>query len=275
MKNIFAVNTNTYHGFTVDEALEGIAAAGFKYLELAAVRGWTEHTMPDMDEAELTRIQEKMKDLGLECAAVSGHCNLTDKDRLNDFRANMKLASRFGAKYIISSTGEAHFGKNEEFTDEVLIRNIKALVPDLEANDLILGIEIHGEYGTGESIDKIVNGVGSPRVGINYDTANVVFYGGKSPNEDVKTCVNNVNFVHLKDKVGFDKVWNFPAIGKGELDLPGFINYVTQHGYQGPFSIEIEHTQEFTMREKAAGDIDFVNQVLKDSYTYLKQNDLL
>ena len=32
MKNVFAINTNTYHGFSTEEALEGIAAAGFKYI---------------------------------------------------------------------------------------------------------------------------------------------------------------------------------------------------------------------------------------------------
>ena len=275
MGNIIAVNTNTYHGFTVDETLEGIAAAGFQFVELAAVRGWTEHIMPDMEEAELTRIQNKMKDLGLQCVAVSGHCNLTDPERLNDFRANMKLARRFGAKYIISSTGEAHFGKDEAFTDEVLVNNIKALVPDLVEDDLILGIEVHGEYGTGESVYRVTKPVNSPRVGVNYDTANVVFYGGKTPNEEIKTCVDGLTFVHLKDKIGLDNSWNFPAIGKGELDLVGFMQYVTDHGYNGPFSIEIEHTQEFTMRDKVPGDIDFVNQAMKDSFIFLKQNGAL
>jgi sugar phosphate isomerase/epimerase len=275
MKNIVAVNTNTYHGFSVDEALEGIAAAGFRYVELAAVRGWTEHIMPDMEEADLSRIQNKMKGLGLECIAVSGHCNLTDSERLNDFRNNMKLAKRFGAKYIISSTGEAHFGKDEAFTDEVLINNMKTLVPDLKSNGLILGVEVHGEYGTGEAVYRITKPVGSPLVGVNYDTANVVFYGGKVPNEEIKTCMEGLKFVHLKDKVGMDSSWNFPAIGKGNLDLAGFIKFVAENGYDGPFSIEIEYTQEFTMRDKVPGDINIANQAMKDSYAYLKRIGIL
>ena len=53
MKDIIAVSTNTYHGFSVDQALEGIAAAGFKFVELTAVRGWTEHIMPDLPVKEL------------------------------------------------------------------------------------------------------------------------------------------------------------------------------------------------------------------------------
>ena len=192
MKDIIAVCTNSYHGFTVDQALEGIAAAGFKMVELTAVRNWTEHIMPDMPDKELDRVQAKMKDLGLSCLSLSGHCNLTDETRLNDFRANMALARRFGAQYIISSTGEAHFGKDEAFADDVLIANIKKLLPDLEKHGLKLGIEIHGEYGTGEAVARIVSGVGSPLVGVNYDTANVVFYGGKHPMDDLPGVVDQV-----------------------------------------------------------------------------------
>lgn len=274
MKRIFAVNTNSYHGFSIDQALEGIAAAGFKYVELTAVRGWTEHIMPDWDDAELTRIQDKMTRLGLSCIGVSGHCNLTDADRLNDFRANMALAHRFGAKYIISSTGEAHFGKDEAFADDVLTNNYKALLPDLETYDLTLGVEVHGEYGTGEAIRRTTKPVNSPRVGVNYDTANVVFYGGKTPAE-VETCIDNLVFVHLKDKIGMDNSWNFPAPGKGELDLIGFIQYVTENGYDGPFSIEIEFTQDFTMRDKVPGDLTVVDQAMKDSYAFLVENGLI
>ncbi|NLC40014.1 MAG: sugar phosphate isomerase/epimerase [Clostridiaceae bacterium] len=275
MKNIIAVNSNTYHGFSIDETLEGIAAAGFRYLELAAVRGWTEHIMPDLADEELDRIQKKMSDLGLECIAVSGHCNLTDADRLNDFRDNMELAHRFGAKYINSSTGEAHFGEDEAFTDDVLIKNIKTLLPDLEKYDLVLGLEVHGEYGTGESLVDLVKGVNSPRVGINYDTGNVVYWGGGSLMDDIKKCVDDVVFVHLKDKVGMDNSWNFPAIGQGELDLLGFIEYVEEKGYKAPYSLEIEHNEAFTMRDKVEGDIDFVNKVMKESFEYLKEHKLI
>ncbi|MEG0146421.1 MAG: sugar phosphate isomerase/epimerase family protein [Clostridia bacterium] len=275
MKNIVAVNTNTYHGFTVHEALRGIAQAGFKYVELTAVRGWTEHVMPDMGRDELLEVERELKDLGLTCIALSGHCNLTDKERLSDFRDNMKLAKCLGGKYIISSTGEAHFAKNEAFTDDVLIENIKALLPDLQKDGLKLGIEVHGEYGTGEAVDRIVKGVGSDLVGVNYDTANVVFYGGKVPGEDIKTCMADVNYVHLKDKIGMDNSWNFPAIGKGELDLIGLIHDLNAHGYTGPLSIEIEHNEAFTMNPKKPGDIDFVNRVVKESFDYLTAQGIL
>ncbi|NLJ70312.1 MAG: sugar phosphate isomerase/epimerase [Clostridiaceae bacterium] len=270
LKN-FAVSTNTYHGFSVDEALTGISNAGFSFVELAAVRNWTEHVMPEMSAAEIEQVKKQLSQLNLSCLAVSGHCNLTDKERLNDFRRNMKLANDLGAKYIISSTGEAHFGEDEQFTDDVLINNIKDLLPDLEKYDLQLGIEVHGEYGTGEDVARIVKGVGSERVGINFDTANVVFYGNVDPVSDLNACLEYVNFIHLKDKIGFDNVWNFPAVGSGELPLVKILQIVDSVSKEIPVSIEIEFTEDFTMRDKIAGEVDVVNKSVQDSFAYLKE----
>lgn len=269
MNNNFAVSTNSYHGFSVDEALEGIAAAGFKYVELVAVKGWTEHIMPAMSMAEIDGIKNKLSSLGLSCIALSGHCNLMDKQRLDDFRQNIKLAGDLHCKYIVSSTGEAHFGKNEIFADDALAENIKSLLPDLKHFGLELVLEVHGEYGTGESLKRVVQKIGSDLVGVNYDTGNVVMYGGKKPEEEIKTCVDFVKFVHLKDKIGMGKEWNFPATGKGELRLLEFMDYLTKHNYAGPYSIEIEYTEAFTMNPKKEGDLAIANRAVKDSYEYL------
>ena len=43
MGRIIAVNSNCYHGYSIEQAIDGIAAAGFRYIELTATKGWTEH----------------------------------------------------------------------------------------------------------------------------------------------------------------------------------------------------------------------------------------
>ena len=47
MGRIIAVNSNCYHGYSIEQAIDGIAAAGFRYIELTATKGWTEHVFPD------------------------------------------------------------------------------------------------------------------------------------------------------------------------------------------------------------------------------------
>jgi sugar phosphate isomerase/epimerase len=268
MENKAMLNLNSYHGFSTDQALEGAAAAGFRYVEPCAVKGWTENVMPDMAAAELDRIKKKMADLKVTPLGLGGHCNLMDDKRLDDFRKNIALAAGLGCKYIISSTGEAHFGKDEKFADDVLAENIKSLLPDLKKAGLILALEVHGEYGTGSSLRPVVEKVASDIVGVAYDTGNAMFYGGKNCEEEIKSCADIVKYVHLKDKVGGLKEWNFPAPGKGELKLGKFMDYLEGKGYKGPYSVEIEYTESFTMNPKKAGDIDIANQAAKDAFAF-------
>src|SRR5690554_2528935 len=108
MKRIIAVNSNCYHGYSIEEAIDGIREAGFHYIELTANKGWTEHVFPTMSFNYLNSVKDRLKDAGIVPFAMSGHTNLMDTERIPDFVANMRLAAFFGCDYIVSSIGEAH-----------------------------------------------------------------------------------------------------------------------------------------------------------------------
>ena len=264
MKRIIAVNSNTYHGYSIQEAIDGISAAGFKYIELTATKGWTEHVFPTMSFEELSKIKEELKIAGITPFSMSGHCNLMDKERLKDFILNIKLAAFFGCSYIISSIGEAHLKDRAEVPDYEVAEHIRGIVPYLEEYNLILGIENHGKHATGKHLKKIVDLVDSSRVKINYDTANAIFYGNVDLEEDIEACAGSIGHIHLKDKAGANNEWNFPAIGKGQIDFRMVIDKLEKAKNNCPLSIEIEFTQE------GAKDLDEVNQAVRDSYNYLK-----
>jgi hypothetical protein len=101
MNRIIAVNSNTYHGYSIEDAIKGITEVGFKYIELTATKGWTEHVFPTMSFQELCKIKDELKSAGLVPFAMSGHCNLMDRNRLKDFILNIKLAAFFNSSYII------------------------------------------------------------------------------------------------------------------------------------------------------------------------------
>jgi sugar phosphate isomerase/epimerase len=264
MERIVAVNTNCYHGYSLNEALSGIAEAGFKYIELTATKGWTEHVMPEMSFKELYNIKLKIQEMGLSVIGFSGHCNLLDEDRLHDFVDNIRLAGFFESKYIVTSIGEAHFGSNKSSSLKLLTENIKSLIPELKANNLKLVLEIHGAYSTASIMEKIVDAVSSEIVGINYDTANAIFYGNVDPTQDIKKCIDKILYMHIKDKAGANNEWNFPALGKGYIDFPSILSQLDAYKNYCPLSIEIEFTQ------KGAKDINEVNDAVRYSGDYLK-----
>ena len=135
--------------------------------------------------------------------AMSGHCNLMDPERIPDFVKNIGWPPSFGCDYIVSSIGEAHLKDNAVADNETVAQSIRALLPHLERYGLRLVLETHGhDHGTGTALSDIVRLVGSDRVKINYDTANVIFYGGVDPVADLRACVSDVAYLHLKDKAG-------------------------------------------------------------------------
>ena len=132
MNRIIAVNSNCYHGFSIEEAIAGIKAAGFRYIELTATKGWTEHVFPDQSFERLLEVKDLLDEAGLIPFAMSGHCNLMDTERIGDFIKNIRLAAFFGCDYIVSSIGEAHLKDNAVADNETVAGYIRALVPHLE-----------------------------------------------------------------------------------------------------------------------------------------------
>lgn len=269
MKRIIAVNSNCYHGFSIEEAIEGIRAANFHYIELTATKGWTEHVFPTMPFSYLCSVKEKLNQAGLTPFSLSGHCNLMDTDRIGDFLDNMHLAAFFGCRYIVSSIGEAHLKDQAVASNAEVARHIRDLLPALAENHLTLVLENHGEHSTGKIIREIVDQVNSPQVLINYDTANVIYYANIDPVDDLPSCVDRVGSLHIKDKAGGRQEWNFPALGKGYVDFPKIFEILDQSGNTCPLSIEIEFTKA------GPRDLKEVNQAVRDSYQYLASLGLM
>ena len=266
-KRIIAINSNCYHGYSIEEAIKGTAAAGFHYMELTATKGWTEHVFPDHSFERLLEVQDLLKKYDVTPFAMSGHTNLMDTERIGDFVKNIRLAHFFGCKYIVSSIGEAHLKDNAVASNEVVAEHIRGFLPYLEQYDMILVLETHGDHGTGAILGDICRLVGSERVKVNYDTANAIFWGKLSPEkmvEDFRASEPLVAYFHLKDKLGGEQEWNFPALGKGYVPFAPIFETLEEKNNLSPFSIEIEFT------EKGPKDLAEINKAVQDSADYLR-----
>lgn len=243
MKNAVCLNSNTYHGFTLEEAVAGARAAGIGYIEIAAVRGYTEHARHEMTDDEVAGIQELLAENQIEAIGMCGHTNiLTDEGRA-DFVKNLDLAQRLAVQYVVTSTGETHDDDTVIEDDSELVGILKDLAAEAGNRGLKLNIETHGNnYGSGAKIKSLLEKVGADNLGITYDTANAIFYGDVVPHEDLAASVEKVVSLHLKDKDGERTEWNFPAVGTGYIDFDKTLQALADAGNDAPLSIEIEFT---------------------------------
>jgi sugar phosphate isomerase/epimerase len=97
-----AGHTNSYHTYSFDEALAGIAGAGFKGVELSAVPGWTEHVDLDADPGS---VREKLEGYGLTAVSLSGHSDLTTREGLAHGIRAARWAGRYGLPVLNTAVG--------------------------------------------------------------------------------------------------------------------------------------------------------------------------
>jgi L-ribulose-5-phosphate 3-epimerase len=259
------INSNTYHGFSLEDALKGARKAGFTKIELAAVKGHTAHILPEMSSKQFNDIKDMLREYGMKCVGIGAHSNVMKEEGIANLLKSIDLAVEFDCEYIITATGDAH-GDTDVIEDaEVLATNLKPILEKCEKLNKQLVLETHGNnYPTGVSLKKLAQSLDN-RVKINYDTANVIFYGNTFPYEDLEASINYVEFIHLKDKLGAYNEWDFPAIGDGDLDFRRIFGILKKANYKNPISVEIEFTP------KGPANLEEVNRCVKRSFNYLSK----
>ena len=262
MNNILAGHTNSYHTYGLDEALEGIAQAGFGYVELSAVRGWTEHVPLEATDAQLAEIKEKMKRLGLQASSLSGHSDLTTAEGVVDGKKAVDLCQRLGLSILCTAVG-GHASQEEN--KSAFMSHIHELADYAAARGIAIVLEVHGDImASGRVSIPLIQEINRDNVKINYDTANCVFYGGVQAVDDLRPVVPYLAHVHLKDTRGGKGVWDFPAVGEGHVDFGRVLRILEEEGYGGPLSVEIEFQGE------PWPPVSEVHRSMKVSYETLK-----
>jgi sugar phosphate isomerase/epimerase len=262
MKNLVIATTDSYKHLPLERALEGLSRVGFTQIELLGASEWTPHYDPSTASAQdRARLITSLERYGLRIASISGHSNLASDEGLRKFRDRLEFAVSLGVRIVNTGVGDL----SSEERRQRFQRNIREVAAWASGMGVTVALEPHGAWApSGRVLAKMIRELGAPSVRINYDTANVIYYSGERPEEDLPSAVDLVAHVHMKDKIGGKMEWNFPALGKGEIDFSRILAALERGHYGGPLSIEIELTPE---TERNA---DLIDQAFRDSLAYLR-----
>jgi len=263
MKNKIGVVTSTYPNYNGDEAMQGIAAASFKYVELASAPSYFEHIIPRPEEAadkDVKNLLEKCKGYGLELYCIAGHTRLLTEKGKENFKTVLDYAEKAGVPFVTTDTGEV---KQED--DKLrFYKDMEELADYAQSKNVTICLEMHGSWcNNGKTGAEIIKKINHPNVRLNYDTGNVSLYGGVWAVDDMEYAVPHMAFMHIKEVGGELKEWNFPALGDGKVDFDIIRGYIKD--YTGPISVEIEFDgQERSLQE--------INDAVKKSRRFLKDH---
>lgn len=238
--NPIGCTTNTYHPYTLEQALDGIARAGFSFVELSAVPGWTPHVDVHMDAGQRQALLQSLADRGLRPLSLSAHSDLASGDGAAHCAAAIEFAAALGVSVVVTAIG-GH-GSVEEDLQNGLV-HLSGLADAAARHQITLALEVHGDLmASGAKGAALLAKINRPNVRMNYDTANCMFYGGVRAEDDLPAALPYLAHVHLKDKIGGRGVWNFPPIGQGEVNFRRVFDHLRAASYGGPLSVEIEFT---------------------------------
>lgn len=239
MAHMILGSTIVFAPYSIDQALEGLAEVGYRQVEIGAVKGWFEHIDPDtVSDAEIGRIQRKLDELDLTPVSLSGHAPLHTIEGKERFKRAIDVAVALGMRIVNSNSGETETDDDvERFFD-----HMQEICDYAAAAGVTLGLETDSNLiPTAKAGVAILERINRPEVvGFNYDCSNVIYYGDADPVADIHHALPHMVHFHLKDKIGGKGVFNFPALGTGEVPLGQLIAICDASGYTGPISAEVE-----------------------------------
>jgi sugar phosphate isomerase/epimerase len=240
MDRNISVSSMAFDGYSLETALDELAALGVQYVEPASVDKVFQHLVEaDFCDGRAAWLRDQMRARGLSCISLSAHMDLTQPDSVDRFRRRLEFAGAIGAGVVITIAGPT--SGLEGF--RVNIPAIAACAAELR---LTLALENHGDLlDRGRQIVQFIQGIGNPAVRCNYDTGNAWFYakGALDPAAELNEVAPVVAHVHLKDPRVDDGLMRWVALGDGTLDLAAVGRILRHRLPHAPVSIELSLRQ--------------------------------
>jgi sugar phosphate isomerase/epimerase len=259
----------------VDESLERIRRAGYRYLCPGRVHAGEPAFTPEMTAAQRTAMKRKIQEAGLTpCMSLGGFFAEPGKPAgLARYLAELDLCAEFAIPVMVGG-GPWFFEKfpNLPKRNTVWQREVSDFYAALEkavkhAEDVKVTIALKPHTGitaTARACQEVVRRIVSPRLRICWDAGNVSFYEGYFPDPDLPDIARNVASVCIKDHLGGRAAANFPVPGQGQIDHPAMFQTLFAAGFEGPMAVEKVEGQESGKLSPEA-----LEQRLAAAYQYL------
>jgi len=241
--------------FTFEDALAGIAAAGFTHFGFLAQQR-RQLVAPDLPAEEVLAAGEQVRRHGLVPAMIPHSVAMDRSDEENIARLQRQIdhAVRLGVRFIL----EMGHGRPEHYERYFAI--MCAAAPYAQARGVTIALKPHGGLSTtGEQCLEAVQRVDHPAYRLCFDPGNLLYYAGQRPEAVLPALAPYAVAMCVKDERGGVRGSVNVTPGDGEVDFPAVFRILKEHGFSGPCIVE---TLGGTTLEE-------VNQEAKRAYRYL------
>jgi len=231
-----ACMTLPYSRFPLTRALDGIKAAGYRYVAWGTTHKEDGKDVPvlakDATPQAAKDLAKRCRDLGLEPVLMFSGIYPEAKDGFEVHKQRLLQAGAAGVPHVLT------FGHTKGGNHELWLDRFKKLAPIAQDQNVLLVVKQHGgETGTGEACAAITREVNHPNIKVNYDAGNVLDYLDKDPIPDIKLCASEVRSFCIKDHRNWPKDEDCGP-GFGEIDHYKLLHPVAFTGLTMPLACE-------------------------------------
>jgi len=209
MKISFHTDAFNAAAFNFEQALEWAQENGVHWIECGLIDGasWI-HGLGYQPHVALYEdpllLKQKMDSYGVQFSQVDSAYPLSGRNGpvrgVPYVLKSLPWASHAGCKHIATTDGlEQPEHLSDEEAMKMMQRSYEQILEVAEAYEININIEVHGYFTTNpDMMERMLNFVDSPYLGMNMDTGNT-FISGQDPVGFLRRFVDHVNHVHVKD----------------------------------------------------------------------------
>ena len=242
---------------SLDDTLELCQVADYEVIELVFGEGRD----PDvaMSDDEIRGVRDRCERAGIEIGSSIGwyaergcfiHPDRAERDQgMKCLVRSIEIANTLGADAVLLHPGQLTAEATYREAWDWMVGGMKEVAPFAEEKGVTVGIEnvwnkfILSPREAGEIVDE----VGSERIGIYLDTANMMFYG--YPEHWIRGLGKKIARVHFKDFVRKDRA--FVPLMDGDTDWATVVSDLRKVGYDGPVIHEVGGDRELQIEMAA------------------------
>jgi sugar phosphate isomerase/epimerase len=246
-----ACRINSYGAFQ-EAAWDHLPSLGIHYIFL---------NIPAEEQVE--DLQRRLAEHDLTAIVLRGDTDLSKESSLDELESQFAICKKMGVRYMFLSP------KRHDAEKEAIYERLRQVGNIAQKYGVTVALETHPDLGTNGDIHlETMRQINHPNVRVNFDTGNIHYYNeDRTAPDELRKIIDYVATVEIKDHNGVYNDWNFPALGKGIVDIPAVLKVLREHRYDGPVTVEIEGIKGVEWDEETT------KQVIEESVKYLRSLD--
>lgn len=252
--------TRPWHDQPLDEALAGIAAAGFTRVGVMLSAQGQPLISPETEAQDIARVNDAVRRHGLvnQVTISNTDTNLPHDEAVAKLKRTVSWCQQLGLTHLVltgthdESKYEAWYAATAEALDYAQERGVSVL------------LKAHGGMcALAEDLLRALDRIPHPNFGVCYDPGNIYYYTGEKAEEDLPKVAAHVSAMCIKDETGGKHGEVMLTPGTGLVDFTRIFSILNDHGFAGPCWVEcVGGTTLAERNAEAKKTYEFISRVV-------------